>query len=277
MSEPTAYVFDETTHDTEFERLSLLEGIFDGATKRALVAAGIAPGWRCLEVGAGAGSIAAWMGDVVGPAGRVAAVDINTRFLSPLRGDNIEVHQADIRSVLLEPASFDMAHARFVLIHLADWRSALGSILALLKPGGRVVLEEPDFSSSRALAGATIARQSFDAVHRAIEAMFTARGMDFAFGARLPTILQGYGLDDLALENDAPVVPGGSAFAKMMEMSTRQLQAKYLATGLATAEQIAGYGAFTADPGCWATYHATIRAAARRPRNALSVPRASAR
>jgi ubiquinone/menaquinone biosynthesis C-methylase UbiE len=103
---------------------------------------------RCLEIGAGAGSVATWMSKVVGPTGRVVAVDISTRFLSKARRTNVDVHEADIRTIDLQPASFDFAHARFVFIHLADWRAALDATLRLLKPGGHLVLEEPDFSAS---------------------------------------------------------------------------------------------------------------------------------
>src|SRR5216110_2239513 len=102
-----AYVFDGTKHDAELERLRALEGVLDGGTQRALLSAGICHGWRALEVGAGAGSITKWMSDAVGPTGRVAAVDINARFLSQVECANVDVHEADIRSVALEPASFD--------------------------------------------------------------------------------------------------------------------------------------------------------------------------
>jgi SAM-dependent methyltransferase len=205
------------------------------------------------------------MSEAVGPSGRVAAVDINARFLSRGNGTNIDVHEADVRSVALEPASFDLAHARFVFIHVANWQAAIAASLRLLKPGGRLVVEEPDFSSSRALAGPSDLRRAFERVHRAIEAMFAARTMDFAFGTRLPAILQDHGLEEMAVENDAPIVPGGSPFAKMMGMSTNQLRGKYLETGLATDEDIGRYGTFTADPSCWATYHGTIRAIGTKP------------
>jgi hypothetical protein len=99
----------------------------------------------------------------------------------------------------------------------------------------------------------------------AIEAMFAQRTMDFAFGARLPAILQEHGLEAMAFENDAPMVPGGSAFAKMMGMSANQLRDKYIATRSATDQGVEQYGAFTADPSCWATYHGTVRAIGRKP------------
>ena len=42
-------------------RLSLLEQYLDPMTKRRLTMLGIRHGLRCLEVGAGGGSVAAWL------------------------------------------------------------------------------------------------------------------------------------------------------------------------------------------------------------------------
>jgi SAM-dependent methyltransferase len=260
------YVFDGTRHDAELQRLRALEEIFDRDTRRRLLATGLAEGWRCLEVGAGAGSIATWMGHAVGASGRVLAVDTNTRFLAETRTATVEVLEADIRSAAIDPESFDLAHARFVLIHVPDWRAALAAMLRCLKPGGWLVLEEPDFSASRAVAGRPELRRAFENVHRAIEAMFRQRGMDHAFGARVPALLQERGFEEISIETDAAIVPGGSSQAQMMAMSTCQLRDRYVATGLATEEDIERYGTFAADPACRATYHATIRAAGRKPR-----------
>jgi hypothetical protein len=107
-------------------------------------------------------------------------------------------------------------------------------------------------------------RGAFENVHRAIEAMFRDREMDFAFGARLPALLQERGFEEISIDNDAPIVPGGSPQARMMAMSTHQLRDKYVATGLATEGDVERYGTFAADPTCWATYHTTIRAAGRK-------------
>lgn len=258
------YVFDGTQHDAELDRLRALEEVFDPATRRFLLATGLGPGWKCLEVGAGAGSIAKWLSNTVGQTGHVLAVDVNTRFLSQAPSANLKVREADIRTASIEPESIDLVHTRFVLIHVPQWIEALTAMIACLKPGGWIVLEEPDFSSSRALAGRFDLRRAFDNVHRAIETMFRQRGMDYAFGACLPALLQERDLDRISIENDAAIVAGGSPHASMMAMSTFQLAEKYVATGIATQEDIELYGRFAADPTCWATYHATIRGLARK-------------
>jgi len=259
------YVFDTTEYDAELVRLRALEDVFDAATRRCLLSTGLGAGWRCLEVGAGAGSIATWLSGIVAPNGRASAVDVNARFLSALDAPNLDVLETDIRSAPLPPESFDLVHARFVLIHMPQWAEGLAAMLAALKPDGWLVLEEPDFSLSRSLAGDLELRRCFDNVHTAIGAMFAQRGMDYAFGARLPALLQERSLENLSIEHEAPVVNGGSRHALMMAMSTSALGEKYVATGLAAPEDIEGYARFAANPACWATYHATIRGVARKP------------
>jgi SAM-dependent methyltransferase len=259
-----AYVFEGTRHDAELARLRALEAVFDEASRRCLLGAGLGAGWRCLEVGPGAGSIARWMSGVVGEAGHVLAVDTNTRFLAEPQPANLEVHEADICGAAIAPGSIDLAHARFVLIHVPQWMEAVAATLRCLRPGGWLVLEEPDFSASRSYAGRPELRRAFERVHAAIEAMFRGRALDHGFGARLPTIVHERGLEAATFENDAAIVRGGSPHALMMRMSTLQLRDKYVATGLASEQDIALYDQFATDPSCWATYHATIRAVGRK-------------
>src|ERR1700731_2841777 len=78
-SDSPKYVFDNAGAQAG-ARFSALAEIFDPGTIRHLVERGVDQGWHCLEVGSGNGSIAAWLGDRVGPNGRVLVTDIDTRF-----------------------------------------------------------------------------------------------------------------------------------------------------------------------------------------------------
>lgn len=253
MSEPT-YIFAETQHFSEQERLQEIEQVFDPATRQRIEATGVTTHWRCLEVGAGAGSIAHWLSEV---AGEVVAVDLDTRFLKQLPS-HIEVLQGDIQQLSLPPHSFDLIHARYVLIHILEFQAVLSKLLTLLKPGGWIVLEEPDFSAARVISGETPACQAVNRVNRAIIQMFTNKGIDAAFGVKLPVLLQAFGLQNLSIENDVPLSPGGSGIAKVMQRSALQLAAQYLATGEATREDIEQYCCFADDPTTWAIYYATV-------------------
>jgi 2-polyprenyl-3-methyl-5-hydroxy-6-metoxy-1,4-benzoquinol methylase len=77
-------------------RLSLLESRLDPGTIFLLNRLGIRPGWRCLVVGAGGGSITEWLCQQTGPEGHVVATDIDTRFIDALDYPNLEVRRHDI-------------------------------------------------------------------------------------------------------------------------------------------------------------------------------------
>src|SRR5262245_60645354 len=89
-------------------RLRALEAALDSGTIRFLEALGTCEGWRCLEVGAGAGSIAAWLCQRVGATGHVLATDLDTRFLDALDAPNLEVRRHDITTDELPEGAFDL-------------------------------------------------------------------------------------------------------------------------------------------------------------------------
>lgn len=252
------YIFSDSQNAKELERLQAIEQVFDPASRRRIQATGIATDWRCLEIGAGAGSITRWMAAVVGEGGKVAAVDLDTRFVANIKLPNVEVLEADIRHLTRENHSFDLVHARYVLIHIPDFQVALSKMLDLLKPGGWLVIEEPDFSAARAIVGEDTACQSMNRVNRAIVQMFANRGMDYSLGVKLPAIFQRRGLQQLLVENDTPLSNGGSGIANVMKMSTVQLAEKYIATGEATPEDIENYCLLAEDQNAWAIYYATV-------------------
>ncbi|UJB71390.1 methyltransferase domain-containing protein [Acaryochloris sp. 'Moss Beach'] len=252
------YIFTETQYAQELERLQAIEKIFDPTSHQRLQSTGITTNWRCLEVGAGAGSITQWMAGAVGESGQVVAVDLDTRFVANLESSNVEVLEGDIQHLPLEKHSFDLVHARYVLVHNPDAHAVLSRLLDLVKPGGWIVLEEPDFAAARAIAGEDSACQSVNNVNRAIEQMFTARGMDYGLGAKLPALLQPYDLQSFSVEVDTHLSQGGSGIATMMAMSTVQLAEKYIATGAVTQADIDHYGRFAEDPNAWAIYYATV-------------------
>ena len=82
------YAFDQPWEE-ERQRLVLLEEAHDPVTIRQLEAVEVGKGWRCAEVGAGAGSIARWLAERVGATGRVIALDLDTRFLDAASYTNL--------------------------------------------------------------------------------------------------------------------------------------------------------------------------------------------
>jgi ubiquinone/menaquinone biosynthesis C-methylase UbiE len=258
------YVFQRVEDQKELERLRMIERVFDPASRRRLLGTGLQVGWHCLEIGPGAGSIMTWMSEVVGPTGQVMAVDLDPKFLGESGQSNVEIVRADIRTAQLPEQSFDLVHARYVLIHLPDYEVALTKMVDSLKPGGWLVLEEPDFSASRGITGDEQELESLRKINQAIEQMYATRGLDYELGLKLPVLMQRRGLQRLTVENDAPLCAGGSGIATVMKLSTEQLREKYLATGVVGPSDLERYCRFADDPNSWAIYYATIAVSGRK-------------
>ncbi len=107
----TSYTFDNAWQQAR-QRLTGLEAWLDPGTIRHLEMLQVGAGWRCLEVGAGGGSIASWLGARVGASGHVVATDIDPRFIDVLDAPNVEVRRHDIVTDDLETGAFDLVHAR---------------------------------------------------------------------------------------------------------------------------------------------------------------------
>jgi 2-polyprenyl-3-methyl-5-hydroxy-6-metoxy-1,4-benzoquinol methylase len=252
------YIFTETQFTSELERLQILEKISDPGSCQRILTTGLTTGWQCLEIGAGAGSIMGWLSSQVGVEGKVTAIDVDTRFVADTPLSNVEVIQADINQVTLANNCFDLIHARNILIHLADYQTILSKMLSWLKPNGWLVLEEPDFSAIKFISGTTNEHQAFNRVKDAICQMFINRGLDYDLGLKLPSLLQQLGLQQLQVENDVPISPGGSDVAMMMKLSALQLAEKYIATGITTTEDIQTYCQFAENPITWGIYTAKV-------------------
>ncbi len=260
----SGYVFQRVDDQRELERLRVIEQVFDPASRKRLLDSGLQSGWHSLEVGPGAGSIMNWMGEVVGSTGRVVGVDLDPKFLREVDRPNVSIVRADIRTAQLSQQSFDVVHARYVLIHLADYEVALTTMLDCLKPGEWLVLEEPDFSASRGIVGEEEDLASVHKVNQAIAKMYATLMMDYALGLKLPALLQRRGLQDLVVENDAPLCAGRSGMAMVMKMSAEQLREKYLDTGVVKQSDLERYCRFADDPSTWAIYYATIAVSGRK-------------
>ena len=110
----------QALEDFEGERLQLLQQTLDPLTIRRFERLGVQKGWRCLEVGAGGGSVTRWLAKQVGLQGKVVATDIETRLLDKTHEPNLEMRRHDILVDGLEQGYYDLVHTRAVLMHLTD-------------------------------------------------------------------------------------------------------------------------------------------------------------
>lgn len=226
------YVLAKADDGREGARLKHLEAHADALTQQHLSATGVGAGWRCLEVGAGGGSIARWLSEQVGPTGSVLATDLNPSRLDGLP-DTVEVRRHDIARDDLETASYELVHCRFVLQHLADPRIALRKMASALAPGGWIVVEEGDFGLLE-LSGAHDSADANRALHKIQTRWATTGVVDSYLGRRVPGLLGELGLTNVGVDvSTASGPPGHPAYETYRMAWQRPIEVGPRAMGIA--------------------------------------------
>ncbi len=219
-------------------RLRALAAVWDPGTIRHLEARGVRHGWSCLEVGGGLGTMTRWLADSVGRRGRVLTTDIDTRHLDSLQLPNVEVRHHDIVADPLPEAAFDLAYTRLVLEHVAEPDRALARMVAAVKPGGWVVIEDFEI-----LPASHDPRDEFSErilkTAAAMRGVTERAGMSARFGRSLLRRLRAAGLEEVGIEGRAFIWPGGSDGATLNRLNYEQLRDSILATGRVTEEEFA--------------------------------------
>jgi SAM-dependent methyltransferase len=218
------------------QRFDALSELFDPSTRRHLEAAGLAPGGRVWEVGAGGPVLASWLAGQVGPQGRVLATDIDTDRLDGAAG--YEVLRHDVGVDPPPPGPFDLVHARLVLVHVPQRDRALAAMVSVLRPGGWLVVEEADpaLQPLVCLEERGPAEQRANRLKTGFRRLLADRGVDLAYGRTLPRRLRAAGLVDVGADAYFPIT--GPACRELERATVEQIRDRLVAAGIATSGEI---------------------------------------
>ncbi|MFO1417999.1 MAG: class I SAM-dependent methyltransferase [Methylotetracoccus sp.] len=174
------------------------------------------PGASALEIGCGTGDDAVALARLVGPQGRVTAVDRSRAMLDQAeqtsRGLDLALHfeQADARRLPYGNDRFDAARVDRTLQHIAEPAAVIGEMARVVRPGGRVVAMEPDWetftvdSTNRALTRTLMNHwcDSFPAgwIGRALSGYFAAAGLTEIDVLPVTLVLREFALADQILD-----------------------------------------------------------------------------
>ena len=209
------YFASTEQEEIELERLRLLHQIFDPLTIENIENIGISEGWTCLEVGAGAGSIASWMSDRVSLSGKVLATDIEMKFLSQLNKSNLEIRKHNIVNDDIEENSYDLVHCRFLLMHLNEYKKALNKMSSALKPGGWLLIEELDYTTYAANDDNDPGVVFINNYNKQRSDLLKKKGIvDPYFGRHVRSIIDGLGLINVGSKGVTDTYRGGETYAR---------------------------------------------------------------
>ena len=181
----------------EFARLRLQSQVWE-PSGRGLLADLTAPQRaRAVDIGCGAMGWLRLLGEWVGPEGSVVGTDIDDRmidaaraFLTEERIGNVELVKDDLFASQLPAGGFDLVHARFLIAPLGRADEQITAYRRLVRPGGWIVLEDPDTGSWWFEPEAPACRRLIDLILRG----FAAAGGDPDAGRRHFALLRGLGL-----------------------------------------------------------------------------------
>lgn len=227
----------------EDDALALLwERVYDPLTTTVLASLPIERGWRCLDVGAGAGSMSSWLA-AQADEGSVLAIDTDIRLLDGRRGENLTVRRQDVTEADFPSDSFDLILARAVFEHLPRAEETFERAVRWLAPGGWILLQDFYFlpsehavsSAARALIGAYFAG-------------WKAAGADMHWGRRLPSTFARAGLTSISMRV-TPLGPGNDELDSELIRLRMKLQGPaMIERGMVSGEDLEAFVAGLDDP-----------------------------
>jgi SAM-dependent methyltransferase len=190
--------------------LDLRNDVYRRPLATALERLGVGSGWRCADIGAGAGDVSIALAGLVGREGRIYAVDSDPLARDEVAKAAAEAGDAQVVAItqaaedLVLPEPVDLAFCRFLLLHVVEPRLVLERMATITRPGGYLIAQEPITSAGR-IDGTPFS-------------MPEARHPDI--GALLPSLVRHVGLDLVDAWAEAPAWAGPGPVADYLASLT---------------------------------------------------------
>jgi ubiquinone/menaquinone biosynthesis C-methylase UbiE len=202
---------------------------------------GLLSGQSAIDLGCGPRGILDMLAGRVAPAGRVVGLDADpahtamaAEFAAARGLSGVEIITGDARSTGLPAGSFDLVHARTLLVNLPEPAGAAAEMTRLARPGGWVASTEPD--TEHALCYPP--HPAFDRLRDIFTVAFRRTGADPWIGRRVPELFRQAGLEHVAVEARVQMYPHGKSRRTIRLDLVQSMRPQVLEMGLATATEL---------------------------------------
>lgn len=254
----------------ELQHLVAQADVYGTEAEQLLDEIGLPSGARAIDVGCGVLGIVHLLRARVGDDGHVVGVDRAPRILqlarelAAQRGVEAEFVEADATETGLPRASFDLVHARTLLLNVSNPNEILAEMVALASPGGVVAVQEPDSSGWVC----DPPHPAWPLLRSAVTDAYRANGKDFDIGRRAGRLLREAGLEAVIVRATARVTRPGEYYQTFLLTLTQLVRQDILAAHVLTADELdscveslrahlAAPGTLTSQPMLWQAWGRT--------------------
>jgi ubiquinone/menaquinone biosynthesis C-methylase UbiE len=202
---------------------------------------GLRPGQDAIDLGCGPRGILDLLAERVAPGGRVAGLDADpghvavARKFTAQRGlGSVQIVAADARRTGLPSRSFDLVHARTLLVNVPEPAEVLAEMVRLARPGGWVASLEPDVEGALCYPP----HPAYTRIWELFRAAFGRHGADLLIGRRLAELYRQAGLQEIGIEARARVCQPGDSRRTIGPDLVRSLHPMIVSLGLADQDEL---------------------------------------
>jgi ubiquinone/menaquinone biosynthesis C-methylase UbiE len=225
----------------EQARLIRQSGELRPEAEALLARVGLGPGDAALDLGCGPRGILDLLAAAVSPGGRVVGLDADPGHVAAAAARYarsgpaaVQVIRGDARRTGLPAGSFDLVHARTLLVTIPGPDEVLGEMVRLARPGGWVASQEPDVE--HALCYPPL--PAWDRLWEIFRAAFTRAGADLHIGRRLAEMYRQAGLVDIQVQVHAGAYPVGHSRRTVIPDLVRSLRPVIAELGVASTAEL---------------------------------------
>jgi len=206
---------------------------------------GVGAGSAVIDVGCGVLGVVHLLAERIGADGRVVGLDREARMVESARrlaeqhGVAVEFIEADATATGLPDNSFDLVHARTLLLNVQNPEEILAEMVRIAKLGGVVAVQEPDASAWNC----DPPHPAFDILRSAILDTYRRTGKDFSIGRRIARMLRDAGVHDVQVRATARVTRAGDYYQTFLLAIAGLVRDVIVQAGDLTVDEFDSYAA----------------------------------